>query len=414
MARNGSGTYSRPVADYQYDTVISETDVNTEMDDIATALTASIAKDGQTTPTANLPMGTYRHTGVGNGSARTDYTAMGQTQDGTVNWVDGGGAADAITATYSPAITGLVDGQICFVRATAANATTTPTFSPNGLTARTIVKDGGSALVAGDIAGDGHELILRYNLAGTQWELLNPAAAAVATASTTAAGIVELATTAETTTGTDATRAVTPDGLHDMTSLAGAAWFLDEDDMASDSETKTASQQSIKAYVTSSIAASGGGITLATMQASTSGTSIDFNSIPAGTKRITIMFAGVSTTGTSDVIVQLGDSGGIETTGYSGNNVDSTQSGGVANNTGFILNNLQGAGDGADGAVTLTLMDAATFLWVMTSTMSDDASTNVFWTSGTKTLSAELDRVRITTVTGSQNFDGGLINIAVE
>jgi len=111
MARNGSGTYSRPVADYQYDTVISETDVNTEMDDIATALTASIAKDGQTTPTANLPMGTYRHTGVGNGSARTDYTAMGQTQDGTVNWVDGGGAADAITATYSPAITGLVVGR---------------------------------------------------------------------------------------------------------------------------------------------------------------------------------------------------------------------------------------------------------------------------------------------------------------
>ncbi|MDA0798706.1 MAG: hypothetical protein O2884_08560 [Chloroflexi bacterium] len=69
------------------------------------------------------------------------------------------------------------------------------------------------------------------------------------TASDTVAGIVELATTAETETGTDATRAVTPDGLHDMTSLAGAAWFLDEDNMASDSATKTASQQSIKAYV---------------------------------------------------------------------------------------------------------------------------------------------------------------------
>ena len=233
-------------------------------------------------------------------------------------------------------------------------------------------------------------------------------------ASTSAAGIVELATTAETTTGSDALRAVTPDGLHDMTSLAGAAWFLDEDAMGTNSATKVASQQSVKAYVTSSIAAAAGGITLATKQATTSGTSIDFTSIAAGTKRITIMFAGVSTTGTSDVIVQLGDSGGVEATGYSGNNVDSTQSGGVINNTGFILNNLQGAGDGAVGAVTLTLMDAGTFLWVMTSTMSDDASTNVFWTSGTKTLSAELDRVRITTVTGSQTFDGGAINIAVE
>lgn len=80
----------------------------------------------------------------------------------------------------------------------------------------------------------------------------------VTAASDTAAGKVELATTAETTTGTDATRAVTPDGLHDMTSLAGAAWFLDEDDMASNSATKTSSQQSVKAYVDAAVLAGGG------------------------------------------------------------------------------------------------------------------------------------------------------------
>ncbi len=77
----------------------------------------------------------------------------------------------------------------------------------------------------------------------------------VSAASDTAAGKVELATTAETATGTDATRAVTPDGLHDMTTLAGAAWFLDEDDMVSNSAVKTASQQSIKAYVDGAVAA---------------------------------------------------------------------------------------------------------------------------------------------------------------
>lgn len=76
--------------------------------------------------------------------------------------------------------------------------------------------------------------------------IANPSASP---ASTITAGVVELATTAETETGTDATRAVTPDSLHDMTTLAGAAWFLDEDTMSSDSATKTASQQSIKAYV---------------------------------------------------------------------------------------------------------------------------------------------------------------------
>jgi hypothetical protein len=70
----------------------------------------------------------------------------------------------------------------------------------------------------------------------------------VTAASTAAAGKVELATTAETETGTDTGRAVTPEGLHDMTTLAGAAWFLDEDAMTSDSAVKTSSQQAIKAY----------------------------------------------------------------------------------------------------------------------------------------------------------------------
>lgn len=82
-------------------------------------------------------------------------------------------------------------------------------------------------------------------------------------ASDTATGVVELATTAETETGTDATRAVTPDGLHDMTTLAGAAWFLDEDDMTSDSATKVPSQQSVKAYVDAN---GGGGATATVIQ----------------------------------------------------------------------------------------------------------------------------------------------------
>jgi len=125
--------------------------------------------------------GELQETGGGNSKKYTlDTVPYGDTikkgvQQGTTNWVDGGGTADAITAVYSPAITALVDGQLCFVRATLANATTTPTFAPNGLTARTIVRQGGSALVAGDIVGNGYELILRYDLTNTRWELLNPA-----------------------------------------------------------------------------------------------------------------------------------------------------------------------------------------------------------------------------------------------
>lgn len=89
-------------------------------------------------------------------------------------WVAAGGTSDAITATFNPAITALTDGLIVGVRAGAGNATTTPTFAPNGLTAHTITKSGGTALVPGDIAGALAELLLRYNLANTRWELLNP------------------------------------------------------------------------------------------------------------------------------------------------------------------------------------------------------------------------------------------------
>lgn len=96
-------------------------------------------------------------------------------QNGSPTWIAAGGTADAITATYSPPVKVLVDGMLLGFRATAANATTTPTFAPNGLTARTIVKRGGGALVAGDIPGNLSECVVRYNLANTRWELINPA-----------------------------------------------------------------------------------------------------------------------------------------------------------------------------------------------------------------------------------------------
>lgn len=96
------------------------------------------------------------------------------------NWIGAGGSVDAITATYAPAIVALTDGLILGFRSLGANATTTPTFAPNGLTAHTIVKAGGVALAAGDIGAANAEHLLRYNLANTRWELLNPKYPAVA------------------------------------------------------------------------------------------------------------------------------------------------------------------------------------------------------------------------------------------
>jgi hypothetical protein len=134
MARDGNGTYSLPEAAFVYDTVIDETAVNSDFSDIAAALTASIAKDGQTVPTANLPMGTYRHTGVGNASARDQYAAMGQVQDGGGIWCGtAGGTADAITLTPTPAISAYATGQRFEFKAGASANTSAVTFAISGL-----------------------------------------------------------------------------------------------------------------------------------------------------------------------------------------------------------------------------------------------------------------------------------------
>lgn len=86
-----------------------------------------------------------------------------------------GGTADAITASFTPNVLTLTAGLPLEVRASTANLTTTPTFSPDGLTAKVIVKGNGFPLAAGDIAGAGHWLQLTYDLLLDKWVLLNPA-----------------------------------------------------------------------------------------------------------------------------------------------------------------------------------------------------------------------------------------------
>jgi len=153
------------------------------------------------------------------------------------------------------------------------------------------------------------------------------------------------------------------------------------------------------------------GISLGTAVATTSGTSIDFTGIPAGVKRVTICFVGVSTTSTSLPLVQLGDSGGIETTGYQsvvGNRASETQS-----TAGLVVYQSPSAASSLDGAVILTQEHSTNNTWVMNVTMSQrDAS--ISFGAGSKSLSTTLDRVRITTVGGTATFDAGSVNISWE
>jgi len=172
MSRDGSGTYSRPVAPYVYDAVISETDMNTEMDQIATALTDSLTADGQKTASANQPMGGYRHTAVGAATAQTDYVRVDQVQKNTLNYLTSvGGTANAITATAAIGMTALTAGMVFEFIPGANTTSTTPTININTIGALTIKRDASANLVSGDIVS-GRPARIFYN--GTYAILLNP------------------------------------------------------------------------------------------------------------------------------------------------------------------------------------------------------------------------------------------------
>ena len=155
-------------------------------------------------------------------------------------------------------------------------------------------------------------------------------------------------------------------------------------------------------------------LTLATAQASTSGTSIDFTSIPSWVKRITVMFSAVSTNGASSLLIQIGDSGGIENTGYSSVAAD-FGAGTSEITTGFVLDRLHSSFATFKGSIVLNVINGNTF--VCSGILANPDVTYgplVSYSAGSKALSAQLDRVRITTVNGTDTFDAGSINIIYE
>ena len=161
----------------------------------------------------------------------------------------------------------------------------------------------------------------------------------------------------------------------------------------------------------------GGALTLGTAVASTSGTAIDFTGIPSWVKRVTVMFVGVSTSGASPVQVQLGTSSGVASTGYdtrvftwTGGNQGSSAT------SGFLVESSNSAPTAAavrQGNVVFANITGNT--WSGTGIVSW-ATINGTMSSivGSIALSGTLDRIRITTVNGTDTFDAGTINIMLE
>lgn len=205
---------------------------------------------------------------------------------------------------------------------------------------------------------------------GSNWRTLGLVTAA--TASETQAGIVELATTAEVQAGVDTSRAVTAAGL------------------------KAAQIQ------------------LATAVTLTTQTAVDFTGIPAWAKRVTVLFAGVRANGSDVWLVQLGDSGGIEETGYTAVGGAFTSASGVANySTGFGISNSSGSGAIREGALVLQKINGNT--WVATGIFSRSGDAVVLeYAGGSKTLSDVLTQLRFTTTLGGNQFNLGTINVSWE
>lgn len=341
-----------------------------------------------------------------------------------------GGTANALTIAPSPAPTAYVAGDLYTFLIGTTNTADNPTLKVGALAVKNIKTNLGvgkigapkGSLVAGTV------IIVVYD--GTDFVQLNPRANNIASSIATASSVnlnnangdyVELTGTTTITSfvldegqqrvvraGDDFTLSnnaniINPGGA-DINAVDGDIFVL---------RGEASSVVRVIAYTKAngeSIVSSSAGFTTATAIASTSGGAIDFTSIPAGTKMIVIGFMGVSSNSSNAMKVQLGDSGGVETTGYKG--TGHFMDGGFAGATytdGFGLNIL-GASYVWSGGIILSLQDESTNTWVCNGNVSASNSAASLITSGDKSLSAELDRVRVSA--GGASFDAGKLSVS--
>lgn len=401
MPRNGSGTYSLPAGNpVTTGTTISSTWANNTLTDLATAMTSSIAKDGQTTPTANLPMGTYKLTGLGTGSASTDSVNLGQVQAHAYDSLSSVSGVDTITATAAPTLTAYAAGKTFRFVSAGAN-TGAVTLNIDGVGARAITKLGSTALAAGDIpSGAAVEI---YD-DGTRFQLIGLAAqtassisssfinnlttvtldnaadyvaiadgsdsgnakkALIPSASDTAKGLVELSTATEFATGTDADRVPSVKVIRDDLIVAQAP------------------------------------------EATTSGSTKDKTGIPSWAKRVMVHIVGVSTTGASNLSLQGIVGGSAVTSGYVGG-VGLIQNGasGVTGAWSTYINLAvsSGAGTTVTGTVYFERVHVSN-TWMVSFSMSLATSTTTSG-GGYKAFAGALEGIRLTSDGGSA-FDAG-------
>ena len=171
MSFNGSGTFlintaGQPVV---AGTVISSTTFNSLTADLATGLSTVITKDGQTTVTANIPMASFKFTGLGVGSAAGDSANLSQVQSTVTKLLASVSGADTVTATASPTLAAYAAGQMFYFVAAGDN-TTSVTLNIDALGAKAVTRDGSVALAAADIKS-GEVVVVVYD--GTRFQVVS-------------------------------------------------------------------------------------------------------------------------------------------------------------------------------------------------------------------------------------------------
>lgn len=383
MPFNGSGGTSQPAGSIYpatANTLIESAKANASIADIYTMLASCIVKDGQTTTTQRIPfaagasMGSQTITAVADGTAVTHAATVGQVRSGAPVLLGSVAGTNTITAALTPALTAYAAGNK-FILTPANTNTGATTVNVDSVGAKSIFWNG-AACVGGELRQNIPALI-EYD--GTQFHIVGNGFNAPF-----------LDTHAVVEGSADSTKKLRfeVDGL--TTATTRVLTPLDADYTLGDR------------------------VNLGTEQASTSGTSIDFTGIPAGTRRITINFVGVSTSGTSAMIVQIGDAGGPEDTGYLGavSSVAGTVS--TANKTTGFGAATNSAGTVLHGSIVLSLEDSAQFTWTSHGILGQSDAAQTHLSAGSKSLSAELTQVRITTEGGADTFDAGAINIQYE
>lgn len=172
MAFDGNGTYD-PIAPPDFpavpETTIRAQQYNSQILDIALALSNCVTRDGQSPATADLPMNGNKHTLVGEATLRTQYARAQEVQDNSMNLLDSVTGTDTLTATAPLSLDSLATGmKFTFVPAEANTGNVT--LNINGIGAASVLSPAGTELGVGTLQA-GYMEEVRYN--GTAFELIS-------------------------------------------------------------------------------------------------------------------------------------------------------------------------------------------------------------------------------------------------